>query len=374
MFGKMFADRQRHDAYEAALIASVKPGDVVLDIGTGIGVYAMLAAKLGARRVFAVESNPFVTLGPRLAAANGLADRVEFIEAMSTEIDLPEPVDVIVADLRGVLPYHEHNFASLRDARERFLKPGGVMMPTGDTIFAALATNPIGVRHFHDVWIDNPFGLDLSDVVAEQAHALRQDRVRPEDLMSAPVEVARIDYSASDSDHEVDHRSSVKTTRAGTAHGLSVWFEATVIPGITYSTGPFSPPTVYGMAFLPFATPAELDVGTEIEFEVSARRAADEYIWTWGASGGRADDSRWEVHQSTFHASPLDLARLRRRQGDHRLEPTRALEADQVALQLLAGGATLGEAARALATDFDDVVSSDAAALTRVADLAERYG
>ena len=376
MFGKMFADRQRHDAYERALRESIRPGDVVLDIGTGIGVYALLAAKLGARRVFAVEPNPFVELGPRLAATNGLADRVEFIEAMSTQIDLPEPVDVVVADLRGVLPYHEHNFASLRDARRRFLKPGGIMMPTSDRIFAALATNANGERQFRSVWIDNPFDLDLSEAMADQAHALRQDSVRPDDLRSEPFQISSVDYASSDEDNDFDHRAAVEITSPGTVHGFSVWFEATVLPGITYATGPFSPPTVYGMAFLPFGEPREVEEGDTVSVRLSARQADDDYVWTWGAfsgddAGGAPD---WEVEQTTFRSTPIDVRRIMRRRANHRIGGSRALDADRTALQMLSEGATLGETSDALVADFGDVVADAPAALTRVADLAERYG
>ena len=374
MFGKMFADRQRHDAYEQALRQSVRPGDVVLDIGTGIGVYALLAAKLGARRVFAVEPNPFVELGPRLARTNGLDDRVEFIEAMSTEIDLPEKVDVVVADLRGVLPFHEHNFASLRDARQRFLKPGGIVIPTSDRVFAALATNPKGERHFRSVWIDNPFDLDLSEAMADQAHALRQDRVDPSDLRCDPVEIATIDYASTDSDHDVDHREVVEITSAGTLHGFSVWFEATLLPGITYHTGPGSPLTVYGMAFLPFGEPCDVEQGDSVSIHVAARHVGDEYVWTWGASTGDPDAPDWSVEQTSFKSKPIDVARIMRRGADRRVGGSRALEADRLALDMLAGGSSLGETAEALADGFADVVPDSTTALTRVADLAERYG
>ena len=79
------------DAYAAALRRVVKPDSVVMDLGCGPGLFALLACKLGARRVYAVEPENVVGLAREAAAANGFADRIEFFEKFSTEIMLPEP-------------------------------------------------------------------------------------------------------------------------------------------------------------------------------------------------------------------------------------------------------------------------------------------
>src|SRR6185437_16151653 len=90
-YGQMLADAPRMDAYAAALRRLVRPDSVVMDLGCGPGVFALLACKLGARRVYAVEPNNVIGLAREVAVANGLADRIEFFESLSTEITLPEP-------------------------------------------------------------------------------------------------------------------------------------------------------------------------------------------------------------------------------------------------------------------------------------------
>src|SRR4030095_6026187 len=104
-YGKMLADSPRMDGYAAALRRNVKHGSVVMDLGSGPGVFALLACKLGARRVYVVEPDNVVGLAREAAAANGFADRIEFFEKLSTEISLPEPATIIISDLRGVLPW-----------------------------------------------------------------------------------------------------------------------------------------------------------------------------------------------------------------------------------------------------------------------------
>ena len=75
----LIADRVRSDAYQRAIRALVREGDVVLDIGTGSGLLAMFACQAGASRVYAVERTSIASVARELARANGFADRIEVI-------------------------------------------------------------------------------------------------------------------------------------------------------------------------------------------------------------------------------------------------------------------------------------------------------
>src|SRR5688500_11343183 len=97
-FGEMMADHARMDAYTAALKRAVTPGCTVLDLGTGTGIFAMLACRFGAGRVVAIDPDDSLNVAREAAEANGLADRIEFIQALSTEVVLPEPVDLMISD------------------------------------------------------------------------------------------------------------------------------------------------------------------------------------------------------------------------------------------------------------------------------------
>src|SRR2546426_1700324 len=120
-YGAMVADRLRTDAYAQALRQAVRPGSVVLDIGTGVGIWALLACQFGARRVYAVEPDDVIQVAREIAAANGYTQRIEFIQNMSTQVTLPERVDVIVAEIHGVLPLFRQSAVSIADARRRLL-------------------------------------------------------------------------------------------------------------------------------------------------------------------------------------------------------------------------------------------------------------
>ena len=137
-YGDMIADRERFDAYSKAINKTVRPGDAVLEIGCGPGAFALLACQAGARKVYAIDSEEIVHFARELAAANGFADRMQFIESDSRKTDLPERVNVIVSDIRGSLPFFGHAIATIEDARQRFLAPGGRLIPQLDTLKVAV--------------------------------------------------------------------------------------------------------------------------------------------------------------------------------------------------------------------------------------------
>jgi protein arginine N-methyltransferase 1 len=145
----MVADKGRTSSYDRALRANIRPGAVVLDIGAGPGIMTFLACRAGAAKVYAVEPDDVIQLAQQIAADNGFSSRIEFIQAMTTEIDLPEKVDGIVADIRGRSPLFAKSIVSIIDARDRFLKPEGWMIPTRDTVWAA----PVSSNELYDKFV-----------------------------------------------------------------------------------------------------------------------------------------------------------------------------------------------------------------------------
>jgi predicted O-methyltransferase YrrM len=98
---RMLHDDRRTGDYVEALAEAVRPGDVVLDIGTRSGVLAIAAARAGARRVYAVEASDIAEVAERVFATNGVQDKVTLIPGWSRHIELPEPADLLVSDQRS---------------------------------------------------------------------------------------------------------------------------------------------------------------------------------------------------------------------------------------------------------------------------------
>src|SRR5688572_9797615 len=97
----MVADRPRTDAFAAAISEVVRPTDIVLDVGTGSGILAMLAARAGARKVYAIDQSNIAVTAARLVVENRLDDRIEVIKGAADTLVLPEKVDLIISEWLG---------------------------------------------------------------------------------------------------------------------------------------------------------------------------------------------------------------------------------------------------------------------------------
>lgn len=142
----MLFDQIRNDAYFKALQAVMTPDSVVLDLGAGLGIHGLLAAKLGAKKVYLVEPQDVIGVAKQFAQANGFADRVECIQGRIEEISLPEQVDLIVSVFTGNFLLEEDLLPSLFYARDTYLKPGGFMIPNA----AVMEAVPVSLPDFSD--------------------------------------------------------------------------------------------------------------------------------------------------------------------------------------------------------------------------------
>ena len=133
----MLADRHRVESFWRVLSEAVGPDDIVVDIGTGTGLLALMAARAGASRVYAIERGDIIELARDIARRNGLDDRIEFVRGDSRQVDLPERADLVIGEVVGSLGVDEEIIDIFGDARRRFLKSGGRLLPDSLDLIAA---------------------------------------------------------------------------------------------------------------------------------------------------------------------------------------------------------------------------------------------
>jgi protein arginine N-methyltransferase 1 len=372
-FGNMLADAARFSAYSAAIAKAVRPGDVVLEIGCGPAVFAMLATRAGARRVFAVETDDIVDFARQLAVANNLSDRIEFFQCDSRKLTLPERANVILSDIRGSLPFYDEAIASLADARTRHLAPGGVMIPQRDALKAALVEAPDFYSALTAPWQTTVPSLDLSPSLSLVLNDSYSTHFKPEQLVTEPQTFCTLDYTAATPD-KASADLSFRAARAATTHGVCLWFDATVFGDISYSSGPTNSTSIYAQTFFPWLRAVPLQQGDTIDVRLRTDLIGASYVWQWettvAVSPGRGVI---RFRQSTFHGSHFSPRFLRTHAVDFTPELSDRGRADLWLLQAMKGSATLQEISRSAAQQFPALFANEAEALQRASELAQQY-
>ena len=272
---EMLADRRRVRALDRAIRGAVSPGDTVLDLGTGSGVLACLACRAGASRVYALERSYMVGLARQIAEVNGLGEKIVFIQGESREVELAEPVDLVVAEIIGSFGLEEGILGALADARRRFLKPGGRLLP--DTLELHLAPTEQG-DHYR-LWpreLEAECGLDFSPLAELCEHVWRGLRADPSRFLGKPAELMRFDLYA-DEPTQIRGQVDVEIERPGALAGWVGWFNARFDGRDVVSTIPPIPESSWRNAFFPVGEPVEVRPG---EVAGLRMRLVDPF-WSW---------------------------------------------------------------------------------------------
>lgn len=271
----MLNDLERNAAFAVALERVLPKGAHVLDIGSGTGLLAMMAAKAGAAAVTTCESNPILAeLARQIIAQHGLSHVITVVPKRSDHlvlgVDLPRRVDLIVSEIvdcgligEGVLPTVAH-------AREHLLAPGGTLLPESARVFGALLDSTV-VDGLNRVGFVAGFDVGLFNGLATRGHFPIRLPTWPHRLISGTSELCSFDF-ISGSLEDGSRLVELVATESGTAHGLVVWFEMSLGGGIILRNSPDNLASHWMQAFVQFAQPVMLTEGEKVRIEFSWQR------------------------------------------------------------------------------------------------------
>lgn len=277
----MLADAARNEAFAAALDKAVSPGMTVLDIGTGSGLLAMLAARAGADRVVACEAHALIAeTAQEIVAKNGFADRIAVIAKRSTELDpsrdLPHPADLVVAEVLDAGLTGEGMLPTIRDALRRLAKPGAVVIPAAAQLVAQVIRLP-NLRAVNPLREICGFDLSPFDRFRNQsAHGVVRLDHEPHEALSAVLPVCRIDFANPPDWVQPQQMAwSAPIQRDGAAQALVFWFELWLDGEIMLSTGPDGAMRHWGQAVCWLPDDRPVRAGQALDFRVTL---ADTYF------------------------------------------------------------------------------------------------
>lgn len=248
---RMLNDRTRTHGFLRAIRETVKPNDVVLDLGTGTGVLAIAAAQCGARHVYAIEMTGLADVAEAMFAANGFGDRITLLRGKSTQLELPKQVkaDVLVTEIIGDGPLGEGVLESVADARKRLLAPHARIIPAALSIGVVPLRMPDDLldrytfsannveRWKKDYKVDFAATQNAIDPNALSCYRLRTaEYVRCEPL-AKPQVLTRIDL-AEFADQSEKISMSIEMEKHGPVHAVAMYFDLEISAQERLSTAP----------------------------------------------------------------------------------------------------------------------------------------
>ncbi len=361
------ADRPRIEALRSAIHATVRPGDIVLDLGCGTGLLGLIACEAGAARVYAVDDGGMIEIARAIAQASEFGPRIIHVPGHSTKIDLPERPGVLVFDQIGSFGFDAGMLEYALDARRRLLLRGARIVPGPVTAYVALASSA-EMRSRLDFWDSRPGGIDAS--AARHTVANTEYPIEPHhaDLHS---EGAAVMTALPGSWDEEPLSGRVTLTAAANARidGLAGWFVAELAPGITMTNAPGHANRIdRRVVFLPFDRPIELRAGDTLD--VSVRLLVADMILAWDAARADGSDRR---SQSTWKGM-LPVRETRQRTRDDAVPVLTARgEARRTLLELCDGARSVIDIERALVLRHPDLFPAERDAAAFAAEVLAIY-
>lgn len=269
---EMLSDEVRTKAYKKAIQQTVKKGDIVVDLGSGTGILGLMAIKAGASKVYMIEKSDSIELAKEIVAHNGLNDKVVFFQSNSLEVVLPEKVDIIISETLGSFGIDENTVPFIVDARKRFLKDTGTIIPNKITVHI----EPVESNECHEklnFW-KKIGGIDFSPAYHIFSQKIMIEEFQSENILSKGDPCFDIDFMT------IENTPLFSTTyhgidRPGTIHGFVGWFDLELAPKVMLSTSPKNPKTHWKQAFFPIQTPISVIKNDITEVQVLVKPKAD---------------------------------------------------------------------------------------------------
>jgi precorrin-6B methylase 2 len=300
-------DPLRIRAYRKAIKKAIRPGDTVLDLGCGLGTYALFAAQAGAKRVYAIDSEKIIYTAMEVARLNGYSSTIRFHRTDSEEYRPPHKVDWIVTEFFGASAADLLLTGTMADAMRRFLKPGGRVIPATVRLFIA----PFECHGLYQREIVRPrrkvYGLDFSVTTRMAANTIMHRDVRKGRRLAQPALLGQARLPG-DLPKELQSRMVFRCVRRGTIHGFAVWFDADLVEGVRLSTAPTSPPIAWHQLYLPLQRPIPVTPGHRVHLDLLAQGdPTGDIWWRWHGYRTPSENGRQEFpfRQSSFSSVPL---------------------------------------------------------------------
>ncbi|BFF91681.1 protein arginine N-methyltransferase 1-B [Drosophila madeirensis] len=226
---EMLKDEVRTVTYRNAMYHNkhLFQGKIVLDVGCGTGILSMFAAKAGAAQVIAVDCSNIIEFARQVVIDNNLQDIIKVVKGKIEEIELPngiQGVDIIISEWMGYCLFYESMLDTVLYARDKWLKPNGMMFPDRGTLYITAIED----RQYKDEkinWWDDVYGFDMSCIRKVAVTEPLVDVVDPKQVVSTACLVKEVDlYTVQKADLNFSSKFNLTIKRNDFVQALVTYF------------------------------------------------------------------------------------------------------------------------------------------------------
>ena len=250
---------------------------IVMDIGAGTGILSIFAAKAGAKHVYAIEFAEIAIFAREIIKRNGLQDKITVIKGKMEEITLPvEKVDIIISEWMGYFLLYESMLDSVLWARDRYLAPGGKMLPDRAQLFVAALEDGNYKQQKKTFWND-VYGVDMSCLTPTVMKEPLVDSVDSNMIMSDACKILDLDLVHCNKD-DVNFTAQYSLTAKynDRIHGLVAWFDtpfSNLSHPINLSTSPYKKYTHWKQTVFYMENDLDVREGDQIYGSIACRQS-----------------------------------------------------------------------------------------------------
>jgi protein arginine N-methyltransferase 1 len=331
------SDRVKLEKYQAAVDRVVRPEHTVLDLGCGSGLLGLMALRAGAAKVLFVEEGAIIEVARQTVTDAGFADKAEFFQANSFELTLPEQVDVVICDHVGYFGFDYGLLDLLADAKQRFLKPDGIIVPTELTLMLAPVESTT-CRKFVGQWQDGSVPDAYSWLSAAAANSKHAAQLESHELLAEAETLVTLELGAKEPGF-LSWNAEFSCARDGTLDGVVGWFNCRLTDDVHMTNSPAVEEHLdRPQAFLPLDAPVAVKAGDRIHVNVMAR--PKDHVIAWVIELPDADK---RFTHTTFNGLLLDKSSLNQTRPERLAELGPRGRARQVVLFYCDGKRTIAE-------------------------------
>ncbi|KAN0091296.1 S-adenosyl-L-methionine-dependent methyltransferase [Tylopilus felleus] len=263
---EMLKDSVRTGSYRAAIVDNVHlfKGKTVLDVGCGTGILSMFAAKAGAACVVGIDMSNIIDQAQRIIEINGFKDTITLVKGKLEDVELPiTQFDIIISEWMGYFLLYESMLDTVLLARDKYLKPGGLMFPDSAKLYMAAIEDQDYKEEKINFW-DNVYGFDYSCI---KDIALREplvDTVELKAVVTDPYLLKHVNLlTAKKEDLAFSAPFTLTATRNDYIHAFLAWFDISfdcTHKKIQFSTGPHAQYTHWKQTV--FYTPSTITISS----------------------------------------------------------------------------------------------------------------